>query len=138
MVTKSNNQHKCSRGGSDYMATFHRIKKEIGNKVLVKFNHMCQKCQSKIDLVVHHVKRVNFNDPLYQEPTNMIVLCRSCHMSHHRINGEIPNRPVSKFGKGITFNPRGRKFKLHLNNKHRGYFQTYEEALSEKNKILGI
>lgn len=85
------------------MPTFHRLKKEIGLKVLEKFNNQCQNCKSKIGLVVHHIERRDINSEDYNEFSNLTVLCKKCHMSYHRKSGHI----LSIGGNGNPFGRRG-------------------------------
>ena len=89
------------------MHTFHRLNKEVGNKILNKFNYTCCKCRSHINLCVHHNQRMSINDPHYNDEDNLIVLCRSCHMKLHRVNGDII--PTNLFRKGVINNPNGRR-----------------------------
>lgn len=89
-----------------FSMSFHRVKQEIGELVLAKFNYQCQKCGSSYDLCVHHKISMKPNDKRYNDPSNLIVLCRSCHMAHHRNKGDLhtppppPGNPFGRRGKG--------------------------------------
>ena len=39
------------------MKSFHRLKKDVGNAVLAKYDNKCTNCGSKENLCVHHVKK---------------------------------------------------------------------------------
>ena len=76
------------------MGSFHRLKKDIGNVVLAKYNNKCTNCSSEENLCVHHVIKMSPNNQNYNDIENLTVLCRSCHLSHHRKEGDIvPNNP---------------------------------------------
>jgi 5-methylcytosine-specific restriction endonuclease McrA len=88
------------------MKTFHRLKKETGNAILVKYNYECTNCGSKENLCVHHVIKMKPDDEMYNDLENLTVLCRSCHLSHHRKEGDIvpnnlppPGNPYGRRGK---------------------------------------
>lgn len=85
--------------------TFHRIKKEIGIKVLEKYNWKCSVCSSVKDLCIHHIERMDINDKNYNNLDNLTVVCRSCHMSLHRKAGHIV---PYKNGEGNIFGRRGK------------------------------
>ena len=89
------------------MHKFHRLNKEIGELILKKYNYTCCKCGSINDVCVHHNIKMKPKDPNYNDETNLIVLCRSCHMSHHRKKGDII--PTNLFEKGTINNPGGRR-----------------------------
>lgn len=89
------------------MKTFHRLKKEVGNAVLAKYNNKCTNCVSTENLCVHHIIKMKIDDENYNDIENLTVLCRSCHLSHHRKEGDVvPNRkpphgnPFGRRGKG--------------------------------------
>lgn len=87
------------------MKTFHRLRKEVGNAVLLKYNNECTKCGTKENLCVHHVIKMKPDDANYNDIENLTVLCRSCHLSHHRREKDIvPNNPPAG-------NPYGRRGK---------------------------
>lgn len=89
--------------------SFHRLKENIGNQILNSFNHECIKCHSKKDLCVHHVIKMSPKDVRYNDPDNLIVLCRSCHMSIHRKNGDIiTSGNITGKGGGSKWGRRGK------------------------------
>ena len=47
---------------------------------LARDRHMCQLCGLTTDLEVHHVD----HDPFNNAWSNLLTLCRPCHMRHHR------------------------------------------------------
>lgn len=71
------------------MASFHRLKKEVGYAVLEKYGHKCTACGVGTDLCIHHKNRMKAGDPQYNDIENLTVLCRSCHMRHHRLERDI-------------------------------------------------
>ena len=96
-------------GGIDkkhIMRSFHRIKRNVGLKVLEEHNYKCIKCNSEINLCVHHIVPMDVKDKRYNDISNLTVLCRSCHMKHHRKEGDI-KPPVTPAG-----NPYGRRGKI--------------------------
>ena len=56
--------------------------KKIHQSVLWRDNHTCQKCGRRGELV-HHL---DSNDT-HNNPTNLITLCRKCHLGLHRPKG---------------------------------------------------
>lgn len=93
------------------MATFYRLNPEIGNKVLDLFKNKCLVCGSKNDLCVHHVVKIDIKDPEYNNIENLIVLCRKCHMSHHRKNRDVCPPEETLIKQGCVLNPGGRRGK---------------------------
>lgn len=58
---------------------------------LRKDRFTCQHCGSREQLVVHHQKKAaskNRKDEV-SDITNLLTLCRSCHMNHHRKMGDL-------------------------------------------------
>lgn len=88
------------------MRSFHRIKKEVGLEVLKKYNNKCTKCNSNKNLCVHHIIPMKVDDKRYNDIDNLTVLCRSCHMKHHRIEGDITPPPPPS---GNPYGRRGKK-----------------------------
>ncbi len=74
------------------MKTFHRLKKEVGLRILEKHNYKCSECGSDKGLCVHHIERTHVDSPEYNNEDNLTVLCRSCHMSYHRRAGHVVPR----------------------------------------------
>ena len=50
--------------------------------VLEQDNHMCQICESTDDLHCHHIQPVKTHPHLSLDPTNGIVLCKTCHYKY--------------------------------------------------------
>ena len=71
------------------MPYFHRLKKEIGLRVLDKYNWKCSVCGTSKSLCVHHAERMGRKDEKYNDIENLIVVGRSCHMSLHQKAGHI-------------------------------------------------
>jgi len=90
-----------------YIMAFHRLKKEVGNIVLNKYNYTCVHCGSKEDLCVHHIIKMKPNDINYNDVDNLTVLCRRCHLRHHRKEGDISPNNLPPPG-----NPYGRRGKI--------------------------
>ena len=54
--------------------------------VLRRDNWTCAKCGGEVLLEVHHIQEVAAGaDPF--DPDNLEVLCRNCHIVHHRFQG---------------------------------------------------
>lgn len=53
-------------------------------EVLKRDNFTCQKCGSKNNLVVHHIKYFSKNKNLRFDIDNGIVLCNLCHKEVHK------------------------------------------------------
>jgi len=90
------------------MASFHRLKKEVGLFVLNKFNYKCSLCNSSENLCVHHIIKMEPNNPNYNDIDNLTVLCRRCHMSLHRRQNDINH---FNHKTGMISNPCGRRGK---------------------------
>ena len=86
------------------MRTFHRLRRDVGIAVLDKAGWVCGDCGSSSSLCVHHTERMDISDQNYNEATNLAVLCRKCHMAHHRKAGHI----IPPAGKGNQWGRRGR------------------------------
>ena len=84
------------------MATFHRLKRNVGEQVLTKFNNRCVNCGSDENLCIHHKEKMKPTDVRYNDIDNLTILCRKCHMAHHRREGDI-------VALGIVPNPNGRR-----------------------------
>lgn len=70
--------------------------RELKNKALQSANHRCQTCNSPLNLNVHHRK---YPKTLGTEPvSDLVVLCRACHKTFHRLNtlSEIKQYRVGK------------------------------------------
>ena len=88
------------------MKSFHRLKKDVGNAVLAKYDNKCTNCGSKENLCVHHIIKMKPDDENYNDIENLTVLCRSCHLSHHRKEGDVVPNNLPPAG-----NPYGRRGK---------------------------
>ena len=51
----------------------------------------CERCGKRGKLEVHHTKRLHDGGDPY-DPDNLEVLCRSCHIAHHRPDDMLPGR----------------------------------------------
>lgn len=88
------------------MRSFHRVKRIVGNYVLSKYDNKCTNCGDTENLCVHHIIKMSADNADYNDIENLTVLCRSCHMSHHRIEGDIMPNTSPPAG-----NPYGRRGK---------------------------
>ena len=88
------------------MKSFYRLEKKVGNAVLAKYDNKCINCGSTKNLCVHHVIKMKPNDENYNDIENLTVLCRSCHLSHHRKEGDVAPNNLPPAG-----NPYGRRGK---------------------------
>lgn len=65
--------------------------KKQRDKALKRDNHYCQKCKSQEQLTVHHIipyrNFVHWADA--NKLSNLITLCRSCHMKEERNNPKV-------------------------------------------------
>ena len=88
------------------MVTFHRIKSEVGTAVLERDAYMCFHCGSRGNLCVHHREIVPEDSGSFNDLGNLVVVCRSCHMSLHRVAGDIiPSGNISYWGRRGKDNP---------------------------------
>lgn len=53
-------------------------------QVLTRDNYICQRCDSKENLVVHHIKKFSENKQLRFDVNNGITLCQKCHKEVHK------------------------------------------------------
>lgn len=53
--------------------------KRLAKQIKQRDSYRCQDCNSYEDLIVHHHDNDNTND----EPSNLITLCRACHLRKH-------------------------------------------------------
>lgn len=84
------------------MRSFHRIKRSVGLKVLEEHNYRCINCGTKENLCVHHIIPMDVKDNRYNDISNLTVLCRPCHMKHHRKEWDIkppPPPPGNHYGR---------------------------------------
>lgn len=58
-------------------------------KVLERDNYECQICGNKLKLVIHHLDHSGQTDTTNNEMSNLITLCRRCHINIHKIGGQI-------------------------------------------------
>lgn len=49
-------------------------------KAFIKVNPKCIACDSREKLEVHHIVPFNVNHSLELEPSNLMTLCRNCHL----------------------------------------------------------
>jgi hypothetical protein len=90
------------------MRSFHRLKKEVGLRILDKYEWKCTECGSNKKLCVHHVERRDIKAIDYNDEKNLTVLCRKCHMSYHRKAGHVQpewNGHVNIWGRRGKGNP---------------------------------
>jgi thymidylate synthase (FAD) len=55
---------------------------------LIAAGYRCTNCESSERLELHHIKAVVDRPDLAYEPTNIQVLCKSCHAERHALNGD--------------------------------------------------
>ncbi len=91
--------------------SFHRLNKQVGLAVLKKYDNKCTVCESVENLCIHHIIPMSPDDESYNDAGNLTVLCRSCHMSHHRRNGDI-NPPSHLPPPGNRYGRRGCKERI--------------------------
>jgi 5-methylcytosine-specific restriction endonuclease McrA len=51
-------------------------------------DYKCNRCGSTEQLVAHHIEEWKHNEKLRYSTDNGEVLCQSCHMKHHQLNGK--------------------------------------------------
>jgi hypothetical protein len=77
--------------------------KEWIKAVKEKGGHLCAWCHVTDNLTAHHIKEWDEYPDLRVELSNGIVLCRSCHMRHHKNKkgtAQVPWNKGKKTGKG--------------------------------------
>lgn len=89
------------------MKRYHRLSRDIGDATLAKYENKCTKCGREDNLCVHHIIKMKPGDVRYNDLDNLTVLCKSCHLSHHRREGDIVPTPPRSPG-----NPYGRRGKI--------------------------
>jgi len=50
--------------------------------------HKCKRCGSTEKLVAHHIVQWKHDEKLRYSTDNGEVLCQSCHIKHHQLNGK--------------------------------------------------
>ena len=73
---KEVSKSKVKRYSSDY--------KTWRADVLENYGHACAICNSKRDLIAHHIISVRENPELIHDVNNGVCWCRSCHSSYHK------------------------------------------------------
>lgn len=60
----------------------YKVSLELKPSVLLRDNHRCQLCNSKTDLVLHHIVPVKtkLSIELLHNPANLVTLCSCCHL----------------------------------------------------------
>ena len=64
-----------------YQKDWARLVKLIGE-------HKCKRCGSTEKLNAHHIVQWKHNEKLRYSTDNGEVLCQSCHIKHHQLNGK--------------------------------------------------
>jgi 5-methylcytosine-specific restriction endonuclease McrA len=74
-----------------------RYRRSVGHAfsslIIKRDNYHCVKCKKEEDLISHHIIPVNINPNRIDDETNMVALCRECHLKAH--NGYYKG-PVNK------------------------------------------
>lgn len=60
---------------------------ELLKQVKLRDNYQCVKCKSKNKIHVHHIFSYSNYPNLRNEPSNLVVLCRTCHNRLHAAYG---------------------------------------------------
>jgi 5-methylcytosine-specific restriction endonuclease McrA len=76
----------------------HYTRAFVQMSALMRQNTICQECQSGEDLVVHHIDETKNNDA----GTNLLVLCRGCHMKFHKSKDSDLRRSMTSKWKKIV------------------------------------
>lgn len=71
------------RGRGEY-----RDYRELRNKVLARDNYQCNKCGSKSNLEIHHIKQWSLYPELRFDSDNCETLCTTCHTEADKIDNE--------------------------------------------------
>jgi thymidylate synthase (FAD) len=90
-------------------------------------NYACQRCGSNYKLELHHIVTVAENPDLAYEKSNIEVLCKSCHRSHHSLNGH--NKTWRERSKGNTLTI---DWSIVENVEYMGQTQTYDMEVDHK------
>jgi len=74
------------------------VSKIVRDRVFVHFDGKCAKCESKDDLHVHHIRKIDqFENMIqYSSEENLILLCVKCHGKEHRGTNKYPNVSLAK------------------------------------------
>lgn len=56
---------------------------KLKQKILIRDDYTCQKCDKCEDIEVHHIIPANEEMILYLDPDNLISLCNKCHREIH-------------------------------------------------------
>jgi len=91
----SGERHHLYKGGSSRPQDSGEMKK-FRVKILKRDNYTCQECGdrnhkgrgSRINLEVHHIKSAAEHPDLFFDPSNVVLLCRSCHFKTHNFGGK--------------------------------------------------
>jgi 5-methylcytosine-specific restriction endonuclease McrA len=77
---QSGNKHFNWQGGKSLEIYGEDWTGELRVKVRLRDNYTCQSCGKKRSLDVHHIDSNKHNN----SESNLILLCRSCHLKTHR------------------------------------------------------
>ena len=80
-------KHKLDKENKSYWNYEERRSSKYKNwkkQVLTRDNYICQRCGSKENLVVHHIKKFSENKQLRFDVNNGITLCQKCHKEVHK------------------------------------------------------
>lgn len=69
-----------------------QVSKKIRNIVMMRNSFKCTKCGTTNKLTIHHIKPMESDDPEFEDPDNLTLLCKSCHVQHHWKEGDIIGR----------------------------------------------
>lgn len=64
----------------------------VRDAAIVAARRRCTRCGAAGRLEVHHRVPVAKAPGRRFDPTNLVVLCRGCHIAHHRTEGMSPER----------------------------------------------
>lgn len=69
------NPQKAKKLGAAWEASI-----KLKSSILNRDNYSCQLCDSKNNLIMHHILPKNNSPELIAEEKNLIILCKSCHL----------------------------------------------------------
>ena len=65
-----------------------RVPRTLTATIVERDDNQCQKCGAEKKLGIHHV--VSLREGGTNDPDNLVTLCRSCHMTLHHKQGDMP------------------------------------------------
>lgn len=87
----------ANRYGTDGFPKIHKNWGYLKKKLYKKRGRKCEVCGSVIDVHAHHIQHASSRPDLQLEPSNIVLLCKTCHAKEHEnesVNGLILSQHV--------------------------------------------